>query len=75
MKNLTNKILVLAVGALSMNLVLSACKDSFFETPPSASLTEEVLSTKKGLDGLLVVEVLVEAHRMPRVVFVVRAPR
>ena len=54
MKNLTNKILVLAVGALSMNLVLSACKDSFFETPPSASLTEEVLSTKKGLDGLLV---------------------
>ena len=39
---------------LALNLVVSACKKDFLEVPVSGSLTEEVLSSKKGLDGLLV---------------------
>lgn len=54
MKNMTNKIIGLAVLALAANLVFSACKDDFLEVTPTASATEEVLSSKKGLDGLLI---------------------
>ncbi len=39
---------------LALNLVVSACKKDFLEVPANGSLTEEVLSSKKGLDGLLV---------------------
>ena len=54
MKNLSNKLLLVASVALAVNLLLSACKKDFLEVTPTASLTEEVLSTKKGLDGLLI---------------------
>lgn len=54
MKNLTNKILGLGVLALSANLFLSSCADDFLEVSPTASATESVLSSKKGLDGLLI---------------------
>jgi starch-binding outer membrane protein, SusD/RagB family len=39
---------------LLLNLAFSACKDGFLEITPTSSLTEEVLSNKQGLDGLLV---------------------
>lgn len=55
MKFYSNKFL-LAIGtgaALSMS-VLYGCKDDFLEISPKAALTEEVLSSKKGLDGLLI---------------------
>jgi hypothetical protein len=54
MKNLTNKILGLGILALSANLFLSSCADDFLEVSPTASATESVLSSKKGLDGLLI---------------------
>jgi hypothetical protein len=54
MKKFTNKLLLAASVALAINLLFSACKDSFLEITPTASLTEEVLSSKKGLDGLLI---------------------
>jgi hypothetical protein len=54
MKNFANKFLLAATVALAANLVLSACKEDFLEVTPTASLTEEVLSSKKGLDGLLI---------------------
>jgi hypothetical protein len=54
MKNLANKFLLAATVALAANLVLSACKEDFLEVTPTSSLTEEVLSNKKGLDGLLI---------------------
>lgn len=54
MKNLANKFLLAATVALALNLLLSACKEDFLEVTPTASLTEEVLSSKKGLDGLLI---------------------
>ncbi|MCC6462453.1 MAG: RagB/SusD family nutrient uptake outer membrane protein [Saprospiraceae bacterium] len=53
MKNI-NKLLLLAMFAFAINLLLSACKDSFLEVKPTSALTEEVLSGKKGLDGLLI---------------------
>lgn len=54
MKNLSNKLLLFASVGLAINLLFSACKDEFLEVTPTASLTEEVLSTRKGLDGLLI---------------------
>jgi hypothetical protein len=54
MKNLTNKVLFFAFAALVASFILSACKDDFLEVQPTASATEEVLSSKKGLDGLLI---------------------
>jgi len=54
MKNFANKFLLFASVALAVNLVLSACKKDFLEVTPTAALTEEVLSSKKGLDGLLI---------------------
>ena len=45
----------LAFSSLTLVLsLLSACKDSFLEITPNGALTEEVLSSKKGLEGLLV---------------------
>ena len=54
MKNWINKILFFAAFALTTNLFLSSCKDEFLEVSPTASLTEEVLSSKKGIEGLLI---------------------
>lgn len=54
MKNLTNKIMVIALLGLASNVIISSCKDSFLEVKPTASSTEEVLSSRKGLDGLLI---------------------
>lgn len=54
MKNFSNKLLLFFSVGLAINLLLSACKDEFLEVPPTASLTEEFLSTRKGLDGLLI---------------------
>lgn len=46
---------LLAFSSLALVLsLLSACKDSFLEISPKGALTEEVLSSKKGLEGLLV---------------------
>lgn len=54
MKNRINKLLLVASVALAINLFIGACKDSFLEVPTTAALTEEVLSSKKGMEGLLV---------------------
>ena len=54
MKNTANKFLIAVNIFMVLNLFLSACKDSFLEVPPTASLTEEVLATKKGAEGLLI---------------------
>lgn len=54
MKKYTNKLLLVAAIGLAINLLVSACKDSFLEVTPTGALTEEVLSSRKGLDGLLV---------------------
>jgi hypothetical protein len=37
-----------------MNLFLGACKEDFLNVSPTASATQEVLSSKKGLEGLLI---------------------
>lgn len=54
MKKFSNKLLLIALVAFAINLVVSACKKSFLDVTPTAALTEEVLSSKKGLDGLLI---------------------
>jgi hypothetical protein len=54
MKKLTKSILVLAVFAVMANIIFSACKKDFLEVTPTASATESVLGSKKGLDGLLI---------------------
>lgn len=54
MKNRNNKLLLVASVALAVSLLIGACKDSFLEVTPTSSLTEEVLSSRKGLDGLLI---------------------
>lgn len=54
MKKLSNKIMGLVILALAANLIFSACQEDFLEVAPTASSTEGVLSTKKGLDGLLI---------------------
>lgn len=53
MKNKFNKILILVGLAMVFNLTWS-CKKDFLEVAPTGQLTEEVLSTKKGIEGLLV---------------------
>ena len=54
MKNAANKFLIVVNVFMILNLFLSACKDDFLDVKPTASLTEEVLASKKGLEGLLV---------------------
>ena len=55
MKKYNNKLLLLASSlVMAVMLFIGACKDSFLEETPTAALTEEVLSSKKGLEGLLV---------------------
>ncbi|MBV6443193.1 MAG: RagB/SusD family nutrient uptake outer membrane protein [Haliscomenobacteraceae bacterium CHB4] len=54
MKNLSNKLLLLVSIALTANLLFSACSESFLEVEPTGALTDELLSSRKGLDGLLV---------------------
>ncbi len=57
MKNSFNhitKVMAALSIILVLNLVVSACKKDFLEVPANGSLTEEVLSSKKGLDGLLI---------------------
>ena len=54
MKNTANKFLIAINIFMVLNLFLSACKDSFLDIPPTGSITEEVLATKKGVEGLLV---------------------
>lgn len=54
MKKMSNKLLLIALAAFAINLLISACKDSFLDVTPTSALTEEVLSSKKGLDGLLI---------------------
>lgn len=53
MKYLSNKLMPVLSLALVLNIV-SGCKDSFLEVSPNGALTEEVLSSKQGLEGLLV---------------------
>lgn len=53
MKYLSNKLMPVLSLALILNIV-SGCKDSFLELSPNGALTEEVLSSKQGLEGLLV---------------------
>lgn len=54
MKNLTNKLTFAATIALAANLLFSACRESFLDVEPTGALTDQVLSSRKGLDGLLV---------------------
>lgn len=51
---MSNKLLLIALAAFAINLLISACKKSFLDVTPTSALTEEVLSSKKGLDGLLI---------------------
>lgn len=48
-----NKLLVLSVVLSSMMLVF-ACKDSFLDVPPAGQLSGAQLTTKAGLEGLLI---------------------
>lgn len=54
MKNLANKFTAVGSIALALSLGLGACKDSFLEVSPTGQLTEATLSSKKGIEGLLV---------------------
>jgi hypothetical protein len=54
MKKTANKFMIVVNIALILNLFLSACKDSFLDVPPTGSLTEDVLASKKGVENLLV---------------------
>lgn len=54
MKNMSKIFLRTSLFVLALCLATVACKKSFLEIDPTASLTEETLSTKKGLDGLLI---------------------
>jgi hypothetical protein len=54
MKNISKVFLRTSLFVLALCLATVACKKNFLEIDPTASLTEEVLSTKKGLDGLLI---------------------
>ena len=53
MKYFSNKLLAVLTLGMALNL-LSGCRDSFLEISPKGALTEEVLSSKKGIDGLLI---------------------
>ena len=53
-KNINNKILIALNIILVGNLILVACKKEFLQIQPTGQLTEEVLSSKKGLEGLLI---------------------
>jgi hypothetical protein len=48
------KILSIFVGIALLNIALPSCKDEFLDITPTSSLTDEVISSKKGLDGLLI---------------------
>ncbi len=55
MKNkISNKLLIAVNVILIGNLILTACKKEFLEIAPTGQLTEEVLSSKKGIEGLLI---------------------
>lgn len=54
MQNKAFKICIAAVGVISLSVVISACKKEFLDVAPTGQLTEQVLSSKKGVDGLLV---------------------
>ncbi|MCA0236347.1 MAG: RagB/SusD family nutrient uptake outer membrane protein [Bacteroidetes bacterium] len=53
-KTINNKILIALNIILVGNLILVACKKEFLQIQPTGQLTEEVLSSKKGLEGLLI---------------------
>jgi starch-binding outer membrane protein, SusD/RagB family len=55
MKSISNKLfLAIGTGAIMSLGMMYGCKDSFLDLSPKGALTEEVLSSRKGLDGLLV---------------------
>lgn len=54
MKNKIQKLGIFSILAVAFSLLLAACKDSFLDVPPTGQLTEDVLNTKKGIDGLLI---------------------
>lgn len=54
MKNTKIKFLIAVNVALALNLFLSACKKDFLEVAPTGQLTEAVLSSKKGIEGVLI---------------------
>ena len=41
-------------GSLLVLVLLPACKDNFLEIPPKGTLSENVLGSPKGLEGLLI---------------------
>ena len=55
MKNKINNKLLIALNVILIgNLILTACKKEFLEIAPTGQLTEEVLSGKKGIEGVLI---------------------
>ncbi len=50
MKSLIHKLIL----TLSLAVLVGACKDSFLEVAPTGQLTNEVLNSKKGVEGLLI---------------------
>ncbi len=52
MKNKTSKFLILV--SLGMVINIWSCKKDFLEVAPTGQLTESVLSSKKGIEGVLV---------------------
>lgn len=55
MKNRINNKLLIALNIILIgNLILTACKKDFLTITPTGQLTEDVLSSKKGIDGVLI---------------------
>ena len=53
-KNINNKLLIALNIVLVGNLILTACKKEFLQVTPTGQLTEDVLASKKGVEGLLI---------------------
>jgi hypothetical protein len=53
-KTINNKLLIALNIVLVGNLILTACKKEFLQVTPTGQLTEDVLASKKGVEGLLI---------------------
>jgi hypothetical protein len=54
MKHNLNKILLAIAVVTALNVVFSSCKKDFLNVAPTGQLTEELLTTKKGIEGTLI---------------------
>lgn len=54
MKRTKYSLASIMLTTLMVAMITNACKDDFLEVPPTAQLTEDVLSSKKGIEGVLI---------------------